>query len=121
MAYLTGNHTDPTRSPRYETPTFDPRCAFSWTLRGGEIARLEARQQNGRLDGTTLESTEPEVAQVDHGETIVARSPQYETPTFDPRSAFSWTMRAGEMARIERQQRRSRLSDPRQLDVRVAA
>jgi hypothetical protein len=27
----------------YETPTFDPRGAFSWTLRGGEIALLERR------------------------------------------------------------------------------
>jgi hypothetical protein len=27
----------------YETPAFDPRGAFSWTLRGGEIALLERR------------------------------------------------------------------------------
>ena len=30
---------------RYETPTFDPRCAFARTLRSGEIARLERRQR----------------------------------------------------------------------------
>ena len=51
-----GNDTDTVQSPRYVTPTFDPRSAFSWTLRAGEIARLKARQQrNGRAGLTSAE------------------------------------------------------------------
>jgi hypothetical protein len=34
-------------STPFETPTFDARSAFSWTLRGGEMARLERLQ--GRM------------------------------------------------------------------------
>ena len=40
--------------------------------------------------------------------------PRYETSTFDPRGAFAWTLRSGEIARLERQRR---LFDPKQLDV----
>jgi hypothetical protein len=53
MEHLNGNDTDTVQSPRYETPTFDPRSAFSWTLRAGEIARLEARQQRNGQAGPT--------------------------------------------------------------------
>jgi hypothetical protein len=118
-----GNDMDTAQSPRYETRTFDPRSAFSWTLRGGEIARLAAQQQrNGLRDRKPLESKAPRVAQVDGRETTMARPARYETPTFDPRGAFSWTLRGGEIARLEaQQQRRHRLPDPKQLDVLVAS
>ena len=125
MAHVSSNDMDTAQSPRFETPTFDPRSAFSWTLRAGEIARLDAQQQrNGLPDRKKLESREPDVTQVRDNETSTAQSPRYETPTFDPRSAFSWTLRAGEIARLEPQRPRNRLSmsaDPKQLDVRVAA
>lgn len=45
MAHVNGNGTQAAQPLCYETPTFDPRCAFSWTLRAGEIARLEGRRQ----------------------------------------------------------------------------
>jgi hypothetical protein len=49
-----GNDMNTAQSPRYETPTFDPRGVFSWTLRAGEIARLEAqRQRNEPRDPKT--------------------------------------------------------------------
>ena len=127
MAHVSSNDMDTAQSPRFETPTSDPRSAFSWTLRAGEIARLDAQQQrNGLPDRKKLESREPEVTQVRDNETSMAQSPRYETPTFDPRSAFSWTLRAGEIARLEPRRRRDRLPltpmspDPKQLDVRVA-
>ena len=85
------------QSPHYETHTFDPRCAFSWTLRGGEMARVEAQQQRS---------------------THFARSARYETRTFDPRGAFSWTLRSGEIAGRER---RHLLSNPKQSGVLVAS
>ena len=31
----------------------------------------------------------------------IAQTPRNGTPTFDPRSAFAWTRRAGEAARLE--------------------
>jgi hypothetical protein len=117
-----GDDMDTAQSPRYETRTFDPRGAFSWTLRGGERARLEAQQQrNGLQDRKTLESKQLRVVQVIGRETNMARTAPYETPTFDPRGAFSWTLRAGEIAGRKRQQRRHRLPDPRQLDILVAS
>jgi hypothetical protein len=64
----------------HQTPTFHPRSAFAWTLRGGEFARDEARRK-------------------------AAKARSYETPTFDPRGAFAWTLRGGEVARRERQAR----------------
>ena len=117
-----GDHMDTAQSPRYETRTFDPRGAFSWTLRGGERARLEAQQQrNGLQDRKALESKQLRVVQVIDLETNMARTAPYETPTFDPRGAFSWTLRAGEIAGRKRQQRRHRLPDPKQLDILVAS
>lgn len=61
-----GNDMNAAQSPRYETPTFDPRGVFSWTLRAGEIARLEAqRHRNEPRDPKT--STPPSVVvQHDH-------------------------------------------------------
>lgn len=119
MAHVSSNDMDTAQSPRFETPTFDPRSAFSWTLRAGEIARLDAQQRrNGLPDPKKLESRDPDVTQVRDNETSTA---QYETPTFDPRSAFSWMLRAGEIARLEPQRRRNRLpltpmsQDPKQL------
>jgi len=113
--------TDTAQSQRYETPTFDPRSAFSWTLRAGEIARLKVQQERNGLPGRKkLERRAPEVAQVNGNEMKVARSPRFETPTFDPRSAFSWTLRSGEIARLERRQRRNRLRDSSQPDVLAA-
>ena len=37
---------------RFETPTFDPRSAFAWTLRGGEMARHEQRPHSGARPDT---------------------------------------------------------------------
>ena len=58
------------------------------------------------------------MTQVNGNDMDTAHSPRYETPTFDPRGAFAWTLRSGEIARLERQQR---LLDPKQLDVLVGA
>ena len=90
---------DTVQAPSYETPTFDPRGAFSWTLRAGEIARLEAQRRRNGL-------ARPETATTGRRETRLAPTPRYETPTFDPRGAFSWTLRAGEVAgrRLREQQ-----------------
>ena len=55
MAHLSSSDMDTTQAPCDETPTFDPRGAFSWTLRAGEIARMEAlRQRNEQSDGKAL-------------------------------------------------------------------
>jgi hypothetical protein len=113
------NGNDMNTAQCYETPTFDPRGVFSWTLRAGEIARLEAqRRRNEPRDPKTSVSKPSGVAKVNHRETGTARSPRYETPTFDPRGVFSWTLRAGEIARRQRQ---PRPPDASQLDVRAAA
>jgi hypothetical protein len=47
MTQVNGNGTNQAET-RYETPTFDPGSAFSWTLRAGEMARLEARRTASR-------------------------------------------------------------------------
>ena len=49
-------------------------------------------------------------------------APRFETPTFDPRSAFARTLRSGEIALRERRQRLNRPSEPdttQQVDVRA--
>jgi hypothetical protein len=79
--------------PAPQTPTFDTRSAFSWTLRAGEAARLERRRRRD------LEA-----------------AARCGTPTFDTRAAFSWTLRAGEVARVERRRR----PGPKLPDVLVA-
>ncbi len=100
MAQVNGNDMDTGHSLRYETPTFDPRGAFAWTLRGGEIARLECGQRrHTQPDPKKLESNEPGIAhQVNGNHTSTSPARRYQTPTFDPRSAFARTLRAGEVA-----------------------
>jgi hypothetical protein len=89
------NNIETADERHYQTPTFDPRSAFARTLRGGEMARsgLLSRQP----DPSTLEDNEPRVTKSANGE-----ERRFETPTFDPRSAFARTLRGGEMARHER-------------------
>ena len=89
------NNIETAGERHYQTPTFDPRSAFARTLRGGEMARagLLSRQP----DQSALENNEPRVTKSANGE-----ERHFETPTFDPRSAFAWTLRGGEMARHER-------------------
>lgn len=83
----------------YETPTFDPRGAFAWTLRAGEIARRAVRDDRspqptvGRLASTAT------CAAVSR-DTSRAAASRCETPTHDPRCVFAWTLRAGEVARL---------------------
>lgn len=83
---------------QYETPTFDPRSAFARTLRGGEMARLGLFSR--QPDPSAPESSKPRVTQRANG-----KERRFETPTFEPRSAFARTLRGGEMARQERRQR----------------
>ena len=78
-----------------QTPTFDPRSAFSWTVRGGEMARL----------GLPCRQPDPSAHETDKScltRRATGEERRFETPTFDPRSAFAWTLRGGEMARRER-------------------
>ena len=106
--------TNMAQETRYETPTFDPRGAFAWTLRGGEMARSEhpARQKevaaSSELGGSGSNKATPTNGTERH----------YETPTFDPRGAFARTLRGGEMARLER---RRRLFDQERPDALVCA
>ena len=72
----------------YETPIFSPSSAFSWALRGGEIARRSPERL--ALSATAA----PEITE------ITAAVADYEAPTFSPTSAFSWTLRGGEIARL---------------------
>ena len=59
---VNSSNADPANSPRYETPTFDPRSAFAWTLRSGEIARLEGDEQQAFLADLGL--AEPAIRRV---------------------------------------------------------
>ena len=103
MAQVNGNDKDTAKEPRYETPTFDPRGAFAWTQRSGEIARRRHLQRENRLpDPSELASNEPDMAQqVNGNEKNSSRARRHETPTFDPRGAFAWTLRSGEIARLK--------------------
>ena len=104
---------------RYETPAFDPRCAFAWTLRSGEIARRQRRQEEGRPAPDELTRTSPVAARrVDGTGTDGSAARRFETPTFDPRSAFARTLRGGEIARVAREQRPP---DPSPLDILLGA
>jgi hypothetical protein len=89
--------------PQYETPTFDPRGAFAWTLRSGEITRLQRLQRQNRLpDPSELAGNEPDMAQqVNGNEGKASCARRYETPTFDPRGAFAWTLRSAEITWLE--------------------
>ncbi len=111
------NDMDSAREARYETPTFDPRGAFARTLRGGEMARL--RRRTGLTHPNELAGDEPGNGRRFNGSATSTSRPRcYETPTFDPRGAFAWTQRSGEIARVGRQQQ---LLDPQQLAVLVGA
>jgi hypothetical protein len=107
MTQVDVNDMNTAQPPRYTSPVFDPRGAFARTLRGGEMARLEREQRNGLAEGKKLESRESDVAHANANVVNAAKPPHYETPTFDPRSAFARTLRGGEIASLERQQRRS--------------
>jgi hypothetical protein len=64
MTQINGTNLEITNEPRYETPTFDPRGAFAWTQRSGEIARRQRLQRENRLpDPSELASNEPDMAQ----------------------------------------------------------
>lgn len=108
--------TDIGQEARYETPTFDPRGAFAWTLRSGEAARLQRRRrQSGLLTRSAPTRTEADTSRRLNGYRQNGSPARcYETPTFDPRGAFAWTLRSGEVARLERLHR---LPEPRHLDV----
>jgi hypothetical protein len=95
---------DTGQETRYETPSFDPRGAFAWTLRSGEIALRQCRQGQSRLPHRDeLTSIEPDAARPVGGTRPDGSAAEcYVTPTFDPRSAFARTLRAGEVARIAR-------------------
>jgi hypothetical protein len=92
------NHIETTDERHYETPTYHPRSAFARTLRSGEMARLGLLSP--QPDRSALEPDKPRVTLRAYGE-----ERHFETPTFDPRSAFARTLRGGEMARQERRQR----------------
>jgi hypothetical protein len=114
------NDIDTGHEARYETPTFDPRGAFAWTLRSGEIALRQRRREQGRLPHRDeLTSTKPDAARRVNGTgTDRSAARRYETPTFDPRSAFARTLRSGEIARIAREQRPP---SPSPLDMLLGA
>jgi hypothetical protein len=101
--------TTDTAQQQYQTPTFDPRSAFAWTLRSGEVAR---RRQSGTPDRDAAPHTS--LRGTAHKPTG-SRPPRFETPTFAPRSAFAWTLRSGEVARRAHQQRRSDSPSPTAL------
>lgn len=92
---------------RYETPAFDPRSAFAWTLRSGAIARRqrrpepEAPSRGDEATGPTSDTAPLARETGAHG----SAGRRYETQAFDPRSAFARTLRAGEIARLAREQR----------------
>jgi hypothetical protein len=101
---------------RCETPAFDPGIAFSWTLRSAEIAsRPRQLPQDPQPDRTKLENTRRDVAQV------AAQAARYETPTFEPGIAFSWTLRSAEIARLQSPQPLDSKPDPTRPHVLVAA
>jgi hypothetical protein len=92
------NHIETAEERHYETPTYDPRCAFARTLRGGEMARLALLSPEPRRSGS-----ETHTARVTPRASGEER--HFESRTFDPRSAFARTLRAGEVALRERRQR----------------
>ena len=116
MTQVSIDHVDAGNSPRYETPTFDPRSAFATTLRSGEIALRERRQRQNRPS----EPSEPDTTQqVDVSAKNASPARHYETPTFDPRCMFARTLRSGEIALLERRQRLTDQEPPAVL-VRAA-
>ncbi len=83
--------TDTDESAVSDVPTFEPRSAFAWTLRSGEIAR---REQNRALKRSELARVAGAIA----GKAEKDTPARYASPTFDPRGAFAWTLRSGEIA-----------------------
>ena len=105
MTQISSNPINTTQAARCETPAFDPRMAFSWTLRSAELA--SRRRRNAHQDPAKLEHSEiaTDLAIRDDASSVPAA--RYETRTFDSRMAFSWTLRSEEIARIKGQKRRS--------------
>jgi hypothetical protein len=100
----------------YETPAFDPGIAFSWTLRSEEIAgRRRQRPRHAQAARQKLENRTRGEAQVSE------HAVPYETPTFEPGIAFSWTLRAAEIARRQTRQLCSSKPNLTQLNVLAAA
>jgi hypothetical protein len=69
---------------------------------------LKLRRPRGAAD-----SKEADMAQVNEMDTAHER--RYETPTFEPRSAFARTLRGGEMARLGLLEPQNGLPDPSEL------
>jgi hypothetical protein len=100
----------------YETSAYDPGIAFSWTLRSEEIARRQRqRPRDARADRKKLDNGTRGEAQVSE------HAAADETPAFEPGSAFSWTLRAAEIARRQSRQPLDSKSDLAQLNVLAAA
>lgn len=113
MTRLNGSDID---TARYANPAFDPRIAFSWTLRSEELARMRRQRLNQQPDPAESEHGEPDMAGIDGNDVTAAEAACYDAPAFDPRAAFSWTLRSAELARTRRE-RRNRLPDPMQLKL----
>jgi hypothetical protein len=108
--------TNMVQESRYETPTFDPRGAFAWTLRGGEMARSE---HPARLK-VVAASSEPGGTGSNRATKTNGTERHCETPTFDPRGAFARTLRGGEMARRERQRQQAARPLPAQIQDAIS-
>lgn len=113
MTQVKSNDTGTAQSPRYDSPCFDPRGAFAWTLRSSEIARRE--QQKRPLGPSGPASITPDGT--GRREKDTSRGRRSETPTFDPRGAFAWTLRSGGIARLGREQRLPATKQPGVLAV----
>jgi hypothetical protein len=97
---------------RYENPAFDPGIAFAWTLRSEQIARRQrpraAQTYRGRLESKMPDET-----------SVAERWAATQTPAFEPGTAFSWTLRAAEIAR--RQSRSPLESKPGTMRANILA
>jgi hypothetical protein len=101
---------------RYETPAFDPAVAFSWTLRSQEIAGRRRQQPRH------AQAARQKLADRTRGETRVSEhAVPYENPAFEPGVAFSWTLRAAELARRQSRQPLNSTPASAQLNVLAAA
>jgi hypothetical protein len=112
MTQLNGNHgidTETTHGAHYEALAFAPGSAFAWTLRSAEIARrAQQRPRSLQTDRKTFDDNRPDTAQINGSDTNMQHVARYETPAFDPGSAFAWTLRSAEIARRGRRQQRTR-------------
>lgn len=58
MAQVDGNNYNTADSRSDELPpSFDPRCAFAWTLRSAEIARRKREQAHRQPNGSPRRPT----------------------------------------------------------------